>query len=29
LIYTADRAGTGMHVIKLTGQAAAAARGDD
>ena len=27
LIYTADRAGTGMHIIKLTGQAAAAARG--
>jgi hypothetical protein len=27
LIYIADRAGTGMHVIKLTGQAAAAAVG--
>ena len=27
LIYIADRAGTGMHIIKLTGQAAAAARG--
>ena len=25
LIYIADRAGTGMHIIKLTGQAAAAA----
>ena len=27
LIYIADRAGTGMHIIKLTGQAAAAAVG--
>jgi hypothetical protein len=27
LIYTADRAGTGMHIIKLTGEAAAASRG--
>jgi len=25
LIYIADRDGTGMHIIKLTGQAAAAA----
>ena len=29
LIYLADRAGTGMHIVKLTGQAAAAARGND
>lgn len=29
LIYIADRAGTGMHIIKLTGQAAAAAIGND
>jgi len=29
LIYTADRSGTGMHIIKLTGQAAGAARGND
>jgi hypothetical protein len=28
LIYIADRAGTGMHIIKLTGQAAAAALGN-
>lgn len=27
LIYTADRAGTGMHIINLTGEAAAASRG--
>jgi hypothetical protein len=27
LIYTADRAGTGMHIIELTGEAAAASRG--
>ena len=29
LIYIADRAGTGMHIIKLTGQAAGAAVGND
>jgi hypothetical protein len=29
LIYIADRAGTGMHIIKLAGEAAEAARGDD
>jgi len=29
LIYLADRAGTGMHIVKLTGQAAGAARGND
>jgi hypothetical protein len=29
LIYIADRAGTGMHIIKLTGQAAAAGAGND
>jgi hypothetical protein len=29
LIYIADRAGTGMHIIKLTGQAAEAAGGDN
>ncbi len=27
-IYIADRAGTGMHILKLTGEAAAAAVGD-
>jgi hypothetical protein len=29
LIYIADRAGTGMHIIKLTGEAAAAASGNN
>src|SRR5215472_204260 len=29
LIYLADRAGTGMHIVKLTGEAADVAHGDD
>jgi hypothetical protein len=29
LIYSADRAGTGMHILKLTGAAARAVRGED
>jgi hypothetical protein len=29
LIYLADRAGTGMHIVKLTGEAARAGRDDD
>jgi hypothetical protein len=29
LIYLADRAGTGMHIVKLTGEAAEAGRDDD
>jgi hypothetical protein len=29
LVYIADRAGTGMHIIRLTGQAAAAGNGSD
>jgi hypothetical protein len=29
LIYLADRSGTGMHIVKLTGEAARAGRDDD